>query len=131
MKERFILTPIHPFTSRQGEVLEFLVNNYTFQQIARELGISWHAIKNIVYGFGEANINLRVRSGIFGIIEALTAHRPHHRRELPELLKGDVLLVQRIIPKQNTSWVSSSISKWHTLPLADFLSRQREETPVD
>lgn len=130
MKERLILTPINPFTTRQGEVLEFLVNGHTFKQIVNELGISPHTIKNIVYGYGEADINLRVRSGIFGVIEALTGYRPHHRRELAGLLEEDILLRQIITPHQNTPWLNSSISRRNTLSLADFLLPRLRKVPV-
>lgn len=98
------LDSIHPFTHRQGQIVEGIANGGTYGQIAMELGISEQTIKNIMRGsgrwepvMGKKSPRKSRQSGIQDIIEGLTGIRLPYKKFVPFLIEMKIL-----VPNLNT-----------------------------
>lgn len=85
-ERKLVLTPINPFTPRQGEIIELVANGSSYKEIATKFGICAQTIKEHVAG----NDCFPAKS-IFGRIEKATGTRPGRRNWVVGLI-GDVLL---------------------------------------
>ncbi|MCK4820636.1 hypothetical protein KA005_33030 [bacterium] len=85
MQERRLkLTPINPFSPRQGQIIELRANGLTNQEVAKKLKIARWTVNNHI-----ANDPY----SIFARIENITGIRPAPRNWIAPLI-GDVLLFQ-------------------------------------
>jgi len=102
MEKEFKLTPVHPFTDRQAEIIQLMLAGVTnIGLIAEELKIAENTVNNHIHG-KDTSAALKAETltidaigktdlGIFGIIEVLTGKRPARRNLLGPLF-GDVIL---------------------------------------
>ncbi len=89
-KRRLRLTPIHPFTERQAQIIKLLAAGVTQRNIAEILDISPNTLRNHISGVPKKGGG-KSALGILGIIEEATKRRPRSKVWLLPLI-GDVLL---------------------------------------
>lgn len=87
MQERKLkLTPINPFTPRQGQIIELRANGLTNQEIALRLNINYQTVLNHIAG----DLNHSIR----GRIREITGVRPHYNTWIIPLIGGVLLFSQ-------------------------------------
>jgi DNA-binding CsgD family transcriptional regulator len=91
------LTPLHPFTERQAEIIELLANGLMAKEVSQKLCLSNHTVYKHISGTNNGLFN-RSALGIIGIIENATGVRPGRRNWLPILL-NDVLFFREVKSK--------------------------------
>jgi len=101
MEREFKLIPIHPFTNRQAEVIQIILEGErNHRKIAKRLGIAYNTVVNHINGLDTSAVSAdktltindisRAQLGISGIIQILTGRRPG--RSILGPLFGDVIL---------------------------------------
>jgi DNA-binding CsgD family transcriptional regulator len=76
------LSPLHPFTPRQAEIINLYVNGDTVKNIGITLGIAEFTVKNTLFN-------------IYNHIEDLTGKRPYRKSDFLYMLFGDVVFPVR------------------------------------
>lgn len=105
MEREFKLTPIHPFTNRQAEIIQLMLARITHRRkIAEELEIAYNTVRNHIQGNNTSAVLdvenptiddfIKTDLGILGIIEVLTGNRPASTNLLGPLF-GDVIIESR------------------------------------
>src|SRR5260221_1630128 len=84
----FYLSPLSPFTSRQGQIIELMANGRSNKEIANLLCITERTVHNILYRSGGDTYGT---TGVFDIIERITGNRPYNKPEMVVQLIDDVL----------------------------------------
>ncbi|OGG23696.1 hypothetical protein A3A79_00610 [Candidatus Gottesmanbacteria bacterium RIFCSPLOWO2_01_FULL_43_11b] len=80
---RIEITPIHPFTRRQAELIVTAVNHrVSHRSLSQRFGISTGTVRTHV-------------TEILGIIESITNHRPVHLKGAINVMMGDVLFLRK------------------------------------
>ena len=62
---------VHRLTERQRQILQLIANGMTYIQIARELNISYHTVKNHVSGTGKSSLSICERLNANGMAHAV------------------------------------------------------------
>ena len=78
---KLILTPAHPFSPRQGVILEMRGNGFRYKEVAREEYISRETVKNHV-------------SEAFDKVEALTGERPVKDNWIGCFVRNRLLIIE-------------------------------------
>lgn len=94
LRERLKLTPINPFTQRQGQVLQGLADGKSLQEIADALGITKKTVATHLYGGKVTGEKPQVIKGVYNVVEEITGKRPVDKTQLITRLIGDVLLFE-------------------------------------
>lgn len=82
-KGRLVLTPLHPFTKREAEIIQHKANGLTTAEIAKKLGITYRSCLNHISG-------TLPYGSIYERVEWITGIRPNKSNLIPILL-DDVL----------------------------------------
>lgn len=76
------LSPLHPFTNRQAEIIQLRIDGLSDKQISSKLGMSHQTVKNTV-------------QKIYERIEDITQTKPRSKTEMIDILFDDVLFLKR------------------------------------
>jgi hypothetical protein len=86
----FILAPIHPFTKRQGELIEQIIEGKKLSQAAQAMGLAKRTARWHFYGKSVTDKPTQSVLGIAGIVEEVCGIRPNPS-SLAKVLLGDVV----------------------------------------
>jgi DNA-binding CsgD family transcriptional regulator len=95
-KYNLVLQPEHPFTRRQGEIIEAIIEGATaYKEIAQRLGLKRITIRNEICGVDFKPGIPRSSAGVFGVTRDVFGKRPESLSDLIWiLLENGVLTLE-------------------------------------